>query len=1287
VSVVRPGEFQDTARYAIRTRLGAGGFGVVYEAFDRERRARVALKALYRVDPAAIYRFKREFRALADVVHPNLVALYELASAGEQWFFTMELVQGVSFLEHVRAGAALVETDTVEVGAPAASALAWVDAGRLRSALRQLALGVAALHEAGKLHRDLKPSNVLVTREGRVVILDFGLVTELDPPGLQSSTEPAVVGTVPYMAPEQAAALPLTEASDWYSVGAILYQVLTGRVPFQGAPVEVLLEKQRRDPPPPRDLVPGCPKDLDALCADLLRRRPEDRPAGREVLARLGCAPERAEGGGPVGPATPAGPIRALAGPAALVGRGRELAQLREAFEEARNGETVAVYVHGGSGMGKSALARRFVDELVDGDEAVVLAGRCYERESVPYKALDSLVDALSHYLLRLPRHETEALLPREVQALARLFPVLRRVEAVAEAPRRGFQAPDLQERRRRAFVALRELLARIADRRPLVLNIDDLHWGDADSAALLAELLRPPDPPPLLLLACYRTEDSTTSPLLRALLRPRPAEPDPAVRVREIVLGPLSRDDARSLGRALLERQRLAGAAPAGEEGAPDAGDLAEAIARESGGNPFFVGELVRFVSEGAGLGAGTGAGAGAGDAPGGRREIALDEVIAARIARLPEEARRLLEVVAVAGRPLAQEIAIRAAQLDGDAAALAVLRAGRLVRTRGARDDDPIETYHDRVREAVVAGLPPATLRERHRRLAVALETSGSADDETLAVHFREAGEIEQAGEHAAAAAARAAEALAFDRAARLYRIALDLLPEDEAARRSLRVRLGDALANAGRGGEAAEAYLGAVPRPNATTTALGVSAADALELQRRAAEQLLRSGHVDEGLSAVESVLRAVGLKLAPTPRRALISVVLRRAFVRLRGLGFRERDSSQVPAEELTRIDICWSIAAGLGVIDTIRGADFQKRHLLLALRAGEPYRVARALAMEVAYSAVAGGASRRRTAEILERARALAERVGHPHALGLSTLVAGVAAYLEGRFREALTLCDRAEQVLRDRCTGVAWELGSARLFALWALLYQGEVAELLRRVPSVVSEAEERGDLYAATSLRAGLVSYTRLAADDPDGARREADEAIERWSHRGYHVQHSYHFVAVTQIDLYAGRPEAAWRRVTEEWPASRDALLFKVQHTRLINLHLRARCALGLAAARAGPEREALVRAALRDAGRIESERMPWADGLARLVRAGVAALAGDPAAAAAALESAAAALDACEMALYAAAARRRLGELRGGDDGRALVAAADAWLSAQRIGAPARLAAAAVPGIVPA
>jgi hypothetical protein len=362
-------------RFVINGLMGEGGMGIVYEAHDRERAEPVAIKTLLRASPKKIYRLKNEFRALAGVVHPNLVRLHELFVDDDRWYFSMELVEGRPFHRYVRPDGVL-------------------DEARLRAALPQLRDAIIAIHAAGKLHRDLKPSNVLVTAEGRVVVLDFGLVLDPRPSRDRDTHEEGYVeGTPAYMAPEQAAALPMSEASDYYAMGVMLFEALTGELPFDGHGNEVLRDKNEH--PAPRASSRGeVPADLDALCAELLARAPALRPGAGALEARLGASP------------APDGTTRVRSIPtelAGLIGRERELGELREAAFAARDGaRPVVVLLSGESGIGKSALAGAFFDELAARHGAVVLAGRCYEREAVPYKAFDAVIDALSRHLGRV---------------------------------------------------------------------------------------------------------------------------------------------------------------------------------------------------------------------------------------------------------------------------------------------------------------------------------------------------------------------------------------------------------------------------------------------------------------------------------------------------------------------------------------------------------------------------------------------------------------------------------------------------------------------------------------------------------------------------------------------------------------------------------------------------------------------------------------------------------------------------------------------------------------------
>ncbi len=187
-----------------------------------------------------------------------------------------------------------------------------------------------------------------------------------------------------------------------------------------------------------------------------------------------------------------------------------------------------------------------------------------------------------------------------------------------------------------------------------------------------------------------------------------------------------------------------------------------------------------------------------------------------------------------------------------------------------------------------------------------------------------------------------------------------------------------LADALANAGRGPEAAREYLAA---------AAGATAAEALERRRRAAIQYLISGHIDEGLAELGTVLRAVGIAPPSTPRHAVLSLILRRLRIRLRGLHFRLRQPGEISAWDLTRVDVCWAAASGMGIIDPVRAADFQARGLLLALRAGEPSRIARALVYEACHLFSAGGPGQRRVAKLVRAADRIARQLEDPYVSG------------------------------------------------------------------------------------------------------------------------------------------------------------------------------------------------------------------------------------------------------------------------------------------------------------
>jgi hypothetical protein len=292
-----------------------------------------------------------------------------------------------------------------------------------------------------------------------------------------------------------------------------------------------------------------------------------------------------------------------------------------------------------------------------------------------------------------------------------------------------------------------------------------------------------------------------------------------------------------------------------------------------------------------------------------------------------------------------------------------------------------------------------------------------------------------------------------------------------------------------------------------------------------------------------------------------------------------------------------------------------------------------------------------------------------------------TLAKGIADALEGRWQSAWTLCDQAEGIFRTSCTGVMWELSTAHRFALWPLMFLGEVAEMGCRLPLLIKEARERDDLYAVTNLSLVIRTFVRLADDKAELARRELRQVMDEWSQQDFHVQHMNRLFDEVQIDLYQGEGSAAWERVTAQWPALARSCLLRVQQVRILLLHLRARAALAAAPAAAKPK--PLLDAAERDARLLRRERIAWAEALAQLVLAGVVMGRHDAGRARQLLEDAAGRLESAGLHLHAVAARRRLGEQLGGSEGHRLVEQADAWMKSQNIRRPDRMTALLVPG----
>jgi hypothetical protein len=582
------------------------------------------------------------------------------------------------------------------------------------------------------------------------------------------------------------------------------------------------------------------------------------------------------------------------------------------------------------------------------------------------------------------------------------------------------------------------------------------------------------------------------------------------------------------------------------------------------------------------------------------------------------------------------------------------------------GSRADDTIETHHERIRRAVLSRIPADRRARHHRALAIGLSGSGSA--ELLARHWYGAGELDHAAGHARRAGDEARERLDFDRSARWYAIALEGKQWSEAERRTLRTQLADALADAGRPREAADQFL---------TAADGADDSTALELRRRASGSLLQSGYVHEGLELTRKVLAGVGLAMAKTPLRALLSMLAKRAWLRIRGLGFRPRSLSEISQLELTRVDVCEGVSFGLAMVDTFRGMDFGTRFLLSALRLGERWRVSRAIALETDF--LAATAKSRRAVNLLDRLEDMTKTLDQPAAPSqLMTTRAFVEFFVRNRFRAALDHFDDAITSFRAVVGRAGFELDTVSMFRCMALYYTGELGELSRVVPAMAEAAKRGGNRYTAVTLHCAFAPAW-LAHSEPAAIEAEIDAALSSWSSvdGGFQLQHMFALTSRIDLALYCGDPERVTARIATELKLIRRSLVDRPPMQGMLlrwSLVRQAVACANHAPAGSARRREALAKA--RAHVRTLRGNLPLVSDCARVCQGLIAEASGDADAALALYSAALPGLERADAHLLVHAARYRVGKIIGGDEGAELCAGVHAWLEREGAREPERM-----------
>ena len=692
-------------RYELHQTLGRGGMGAVYRAHDRVLKRDVAVKVVSTelLDTQGTTRLLEEAQAAARLNHPNIVAIYDAGEDDGTPFIIMELVEGATL-----AGKRPEQLEDI------------------LAVSIQICAALAHAHAAGIIHRDIKPDNVLVSEKTgfrQVRLMDFGLATSVEN---RLTTEGGFAGTLGYVSPEQALGHEVGPAADLYSFGVLLYELLTGRLPFEADDAFAIITQHLHAPVvPPRARDDSIPSTLDTLVLRLLKKQPEERPASaQEVIAIL----ESASAPAPVTPAPESAPAPAAIPEMAvldriargrIVGRARELKEARTLWEQASAGDGRTVLISGEPGIGKSRLVRELATQ-VEVRGGVTLIGKSFPEGGAQYAPFAQIFRRALARVNGVPYGLSNFVLSDLLSVTPELRP------HYPDLPLN----PDLdpESERRRLFENVVTFLQAVTTEAPAMLVLEDAHWADQGSLALLRHLARRTRDRRLMLVATYREveldEHLPLNDLLQTLNRERLS-----ARIKLTRLDRASTEDL--LGALFLE------------EITPE---FRDAIYRETEGNPFFVEEVVKDLVESGQIYYQ--------DGRWHRPSISRLNIpqsvrvtIQSRIGKLPTEVQENLQTAAILGREFDFDTLMEVSGSGEDALIDALEHAERaqLIDELSSERSGTFLFVHALIPSTLLDGLTGLRRRRMHRRAADAVEHLRPEDVEALAFQYSHA-EVEE-------------------------------------------------------------------------------------------------------------------------------------------------------------------------------------------------------------------------------------------------------------------------------------------------------------------------------------------------------------------------------------------------------------------------------------------------------------------------------------------------------------------------------------------------------------
>ena len=717
-------------RYQIESELGQGGMGIVYRAQDTLLNRPVAIKVMSDsgLSLEGRTRLLHEARAAAGLNHANIVTVFDVVEDEGSLNIVMEFVPGKSLKEvHNK------------------------DLDSILDISQQLCSALDHAHQNDIIHRDLKPENVLVV-DGKVMLMDFGLARSMSS---RLSIEGDLVGTAYYLAPEQALGSEVDARTDLYSLGVIMYELLTGRLPFTAQETLAVISQHLHAPiVPPRTYNEDMDRNLNELILRLMAKTPGERPETAHdvlmVIQQIRSADQPAETGDEID-------LLQQIVQGRLVGRQTELEVLRRHWLEAQQGHAQMVLLSGEPGVGKTRLASELT-AFARLHGAAVFQGGCYEYEAkVPYLPF---AEALRDWVHAQSTDRLQEQLGDSATELAKLAP---EIEArLGPLPSNPVLDPD--QERMRMYDHFARFLQNLSAAKGLLFFVDDLHWADRGTLSLVHYLLRRLRNERVLILGGYReVELDRTHPLAASLV-----EWNRERLTTRIQLGRLTKEDCGELLAAMFEQDEITD-------------EFNEAIYRETEGNPFFIEEVVKALVD-----------QGQiyrenlewqrGDIDDLAIPQSIKEAIGRRLDRLSPQSTEALQYAAVLGKTF-EFNELLTVYSDGDQSqeqiedtlidALDEALNAQLLR---AMEGEAFGFTHDKIRETLYVEMNAIRRRRLHMKLAQGLENLHAMPSQQmkypeLAYHYLQGGDLQKGMEYAIMAGEQARSIYAYNEALQYY------------------------------------------------------------------------------------------------------------------------------------------------------------------------------------------------------------------------------------------------------------------------------------------------------------------------------------------------------------------------------------------------------------------------------------------------------------------------------------------------------------------------------------